>query len=146
MRRAGLAAIPLGMVFIVAGIGKLLLGYDAYTSSSFVFQGLVRVITIPLAYVELTIGSLLILGVAIRFVASLSIPLISGFAVFNISLIILGEEACASCFGAIGSFAPTYALILDGLMAMLVAIIIFGYPGKVLDIKPWYLSKKAQYV
>lgn len=136
-RLGGLAALPLGMVFVIAGIGKLLLVGQGTTPPSFVPQALFT----SLPYIELIIGGLLIFGVAIKLVASLSILLIAGFAISNILMIELGVSGCVNCFGAWGSFAPTAVLILDGIMAVLVMVILFCYRGGFFSIKPWFLEE-----
>jgi len=139
----GLAMILLGMTFIVAAMGKLVSGstaFNLFAFPSFVPQVLAEAIYISLPYIEFVVGGLLILGIAVKFTVSLSALLIIGFAVSNILLINLGIEDCASCFGVMGSLAPTAALFLDGIMAALAMFVFFCYRGSFFNKTPWILE------
>ncbi len=139
-RIAGLAALPLGMVFVLAGIGKFLQGGQSSSPlPSFVPQPLAEGIFTTLPYIELIIGGLLIVGVAIKLISSISILFIIGFAVSNILLVTQGGNECSGCFGAWGGLAPTASLILDGIMAVLVMVILFCYRGGFFRITPWFI-------
>lgn len=136
-----LASIFLGMTFIVAAIGKLMEGttaFDLFAFPEFVPPVIAEAIYISLPYIELLVGIPLILGIAVKFVASLSSLLIIGYTVSNILLIRLGIEDCASCFGVAGSLAPTTSLYFDGVLAILVIDTLLFYRGKFLNKRPWY--------
>ena len=136
----GIAMILLGMTFVVAATGKLMMGsmaFNLYAFPSFVPPALAEAIYISLPYVELIVGILLILGVAVKFAVSLSGLLIIGFTVSNILLINMGVEDCASCFGVAGSIAPTAALVFDGMMAVLVAVTLLCSRGSFFNMTPW---------
>jgi len=63
------ARIFLGMVFIVAGAGKLLAGsqgFEPFVLPSFLPQALTESIYAGLPYIEILIGGLLILGIAMK--------------------------------------------------------------------------------
>lgn len=139
----GLAAIPLGMVFVIAGLGKLLLGQTAFALPAFIPQYLTNVLFTSLPYIEIIIGSLLILGVAIKFVSSLAGILIIGFVVSNLNMINLGVTGCPGCFGA-GSLTPATAILLDCLMALMVTIIILFYNGKLFNKIPLLIELVKQ--
>lgn len=139
----GMAMILLGMTFIVAAMGKLMAGSTAFSLfafPSFVPESLGKAIYISLPYLELMIGGLLVLGVAIKFAVSLSTLLIIGFAVSNILLINLGVSECASCFGIAGSLTPIASLFLDGFMTILVLVTLFCYRGSFFNRTPWFLE------
>ncbi len=136
-----LASIFLGMTFIVAAIGKLMEGtttFDLFAFPPFVPPVLAEAIFTSLPYLELLVGIPLIIGIAVKFVASLSSLLIIGYAVSNILLINLGVEDCSTCFGVAGSLSPTTSLIFDGVLAILVIDTLLFYRGKYFNKRPWY--------
>lgn len=140
---SGLAMILLGMTFIVAATGKLMMGsasFDLFAFPSFVPQALAKAIYASLPYVELVIGGLLIIGIAVRLAVSLSALLIVGFVTSNILLINLGVSDCAGCFGVMGSFTPAATLFMDGIMAALAMVILLCYRGGFFNRIPWFLE------
>ena len=146
--------ILLGMTFIVAGTGKLISGstaFSLYAFPSFVPPALAEAIYLSLPYIELVAGTLLILGFAVKFAASLSVLLILGFAVSNILLINHGMAECASCFGVAGSLTPTASLFLDGMMAAMAIVVFLCHRGGFLNKTFWFLepvqkTKRCEYV
>jgi len=137
---AGLAMILLGTTFVVAATGKLMAGSKAFELLAFppfLPPALAKAIYISLPYIELAIGSLLILGLAVRFAANISLSLIICFAISNIILINQGIMECAGCFGLAGSFTPVSSLILDGVMAVMAITILLCYRGKFFNRTPW---------
>jgi len=138
---AWIAAIPVGMILIIAGMGKLIFGQgEVEYTTPFLFN--------VLPYIEISLGAFLIFGVAIKLAAITSALLIIGFAIANIALLVQGAEGCASCFGAGVIVAPALTLTLDGLMAILVAIIFYCLRGRDFNLMPWYLktSLREKYV
>lgn len=141
--------IFLGMIFVVAGFGKLVSGVAAFDTNafpSFLPVYITESIYVMLPYIEIGVGSLLIAGVLVKFAIILSSGLIIGFAITNILLIISGAEECASCFGLEGSFTPTATLVIDGIMALLVLAVLLCYRGSFFSIKPWFINKGYGYV
>lgn len=141
-----LAIIFLGMIFTVAGVGKLLAGskgFEPFGPLTFLPQSFVEAIGIGFPYIEIIIGGLLILGIAVKFAASLSALLIAGFIASNILAIYLGRgaEPCGGCFGVAGGLTAVSALIVDGIMAVMVAVIAICYRGDFFDISPMVLRE-----
>jgi len=156
------ASITLGLIFIVAGVGKLL--HQPEAVSKLLHQPeAVRIFFIPLPdfltatltkavfnwlpYIELMVGLLLIIGVAARFVATLSSVLIAGFIAHNGLLISYGlwAEPC-DCFGKLKILPYTGlsiigALCLDIVMLALVLIILFWHQSSFFNIYPWFLAR-----
>lgn len=141
---SGLAMIFLGMFFVVAATGKLLsrsTAFDLFAFPSFVSPAMAEAIYTSIPYIELVVGMLLILGVAVKFATSLSVFLILGFVTSNILLISQGIQKCANCFGVAGSFTPTASLVLDGIMAVLIVVIFLCHRGSFFSITPWLLGE-----
>lgn len=144
-----LALIFLGMIFTVAGVGKLLAGskaFEPFVSPGFLPQSFVEVIYIGLPYLEIIIGLLLILGILVKFSTSLASLLIIGFIASNILTIYLGggAEPCGGCFGLLGGLTAISALAMDGIMAVMVAVILVCYRGNFFDISPWFLGERRR--
>ena len=140
-----LAIIFLGVTFIVAGTGKLLAeskAFESLVSLGFLPQSFAEVIYTGLPYIEIAVGGLLILGVAVKFAASVSALLIMGFMTSNVLMIYLGygAEPCGGCFGVAGGLTAIAALTMNGIMAMMVAVIFICYQGNFLNIVPWFLK------
>lgn len=140
------AIIFLGVIFIVAGAGKLLAGskgFEPFGPLTFLPQSFVEGIGIGFPYIEVIIGGLLILGIAVKFAASFSALLIVGFMASNILAIYLGHgaEPCGGCFGVAGGLSAVSALIIDGIMAAMVAVIAVCYQGSFFNISPMVLRE-----
>ena len=129
-----LAAIFLGMTFIVAGAGKFL--------DSAAELEVPEVLLVILVLMELAIGLLLVAGIYVKTAASFSLSLVAGFTASNILMITMGQEECLSCFGAMGKLSATQALYLDGLMEAMAVMVLFYYPGRFFSVRPWYWAKK----
>jgi len=144
------AGILLGLIFLVAGLGKL----PGQTEAYMIIFGLQRALLHPtlanhidtwLPRVELTLGLLLMAGVATRLMTSFSSVLIAAF-IFNNGWEIArgaGENPCG-CFGEnsfLGYLSNTQALYLDIGMLALVAVVLLWYPGNWLTARPWFLKK-----
>ena len=142
-----LAIIFLGVTFIVAGAGKLLAGsssFEPFVLPVILSQSFGEVIYSGLPYLEIIAGSLLILGIAIRFAASLSALLIASFLASNVLQISLGAgtEPCSGCFGVAGGLTAISALAVDGIMAVMVMVIFVCYRGSFFNIYPMVLRKE----
>ncbi|HUV75522.1 MAG TPA: MauE/DoxX family redox-associated membrane protein [Dehalococcoidales bacterium] len=140
----------LGLIFVAAGTGKMLLQSEVaelYIFPDFVPPAFIEAVYIWIPRVELIIGILLILGIAAKFVASLSSLLIAGF-ISNNSLLLklgLGSNPCG-CFGAAEGIAQERlsvigALYLDGVMVFLVMVILFCYQRSFFNIYPWFIRR-----
>ena len=132
----------LGMLFIVAGVGKLF-----YQSSSFAAAPFIE--TLPggmlfytaLPYIEIVIGSLLVIGLLVKFAAASAGVLIIMFASSSLYLVSIGKgfDLCG-CFGMAGRLNYISALGLDVVMAGMVAIIFICHRGGYFNMTPWYLD------
>ena len=142
-------SIP-GADFIAAGMGKLLLQSEVaelYIFPDFVPPTFAEAVYNWIPRVELIIGILLILGIAAKFVASLSSLLIAGF-ISNNSLLLklgLGSNPCG-CFGEAEIIAQERlsvigALYLDGVMVFLVMLILFCYRRSFFNFYPWFIRR-----
>ena len=149
----GLASsIILGLIFITAGLGKLLdqdeiFGvlfsyYPAFLTSA---QAKLAFTWIP--WIELIVGVLLITGIAAKFVASLSTLLIAAFITNNIWLINhgLGYKPCG-CLGIAEriiqyKLSTLQSLYLDIGMLALVLVILLCHQSSFLNIYPWFLRR-----
>jgi uncharacterized membrane protein YphA (DoxX/SURF4 family) len=151
------ASTLLGLIFIAAGLGKLLqpaeafkiffTSYPAYLLD-FLTPAFFKAIFTWLPRIELIVGLLLIIGVAAKLTVAFSSVLIAGFIANNSWLISqgLGYEPCSSCFGIIERITqarlPTVsALYMDIGMLALVVIILFYHPSSFLTIRPWFLGR-----
>jgi len=146
------ASIILGLVFVIAGLGKLLGQAESFDTIfnpfpdvlSQVFTG---IILTWLPYIEIVLGLLLILGVFARLLSLFSAVLVFGFIVNNSWLLSrgLGYEPC-SCLGIVESIiqvelSSTGALYMDVAMLALVVVISYCYQGRFLSIYPWFLRR-----
>jgi len=157
MRRrywAGIAAaILLGLILLVAGLGKLPQQTRAYwimfnLPHAILAPKLADQIDIWLPRLELAIGSLLIIGIATRLATVITLVLIIGFIFNNIWMIAEGfaSNPC-HCFGPnsfLGYISITQALYIDIGMLALAAIILFWYPGNRDTLRPWFLKKELK--
>jgi len=144
-----LAMIFLGVTFMVAGMGKLLV--NSASSQPFAFpvflpQVIIDGIYSGLPWVEITVGWMLIMAVAIKFTISLSAILVAAFMASNIFSIYLGHgsELCGGCFGFMGGLTVVGALIFDVVMAVMVLIILVCYYGNFFNIRTWFLIEKRE--
>ena len=144
------AGILLGLVFIVSGLGKLPYHGEFLTivlSKSLLTLPQAIVIARWVPWVELVLGSLLIIGIAAKLMASLSAALIVVFIANNSWMISLGlgNEPCG-CFGwfehlSLLQFSTIEALYLDVGLLVLVSIILLFYPRSLFTIHPWFLVR-----
>jgi uncharacterized membrane protein YphA (DoxX/SURF4 family) len=146
------ASITLGMIFLVSGMGKLLLQgelFETYFPGFLDFLSLdqVRLLFYGLPYVEIAIGALLIAGFATKLIAALTALLITGFIASNVWFINngMGFEPCG-CLGIFdrlfqSKLSTQQSLYLDIAMLALVLITLLCYQRNFTDIYPWFLKK-----
>ena len=154
------ASIILGLIFVAAGLGKLLDQGGALRFKVF-FTPYIDLLTPAFAkavftwlpWIELIVGLLLIIGIVTKLTAAFSSVLIAGFIANNSWLLShgLGYEPC-DCFGMLerittAALSTVGALYLDVVMLALVLIILLCYQGNFFDIYPWFLrrSEKSLY-
>jgi len=150
------ASIILGLIFVAAGLGKLLdpvairdMLYIFFPSfgSLFLTSAFTKAILIWLPRIELIVGLILIIGIAAKLMAIFSSVLIAGFIANNSWMISqgLGYKPCG-CLPIVERITQTQlsnvgALYLDTGMLALVLIILFCYRGNFLNIHPWFLAR-----
>jgi len=136
----------LGMIFIVAGVGKLFYQSGAFAPFPFI-EGLPLAVTqllfSVLPYIEIAIGAMLIHGFMVKFVAAIVGSMLAVFIANNIYMVSIGRgvEPC-HCFGMAGGLTYVDALVIDIMMAVLVAVIFICQKGSYFNIKPWFLDSE----
>ena len=142
----------MGLIFIAAGVGKLLHPADVFKNFVNPFPDLLTLASIKtffiwLSRIEITVGLLLVIGIAVKLVAAFSLALIAGFIANNSWILSrgLGYEPCG-CFGLLEriiqvKLSTIDSLYLDIVMLALALIILFFYQGKFFNIYPWFLAR-----
>jgi len=136
------AMTMLGMFLLVAGVSKLFYQSGSFSAAPFIESlPLVGVFFVVLPYIEIALGLLLVNGVAVKFAATLTGAMVAQFATSNIILITMGKgfELC-DCFGMAGRLTYLDALIIDGIMAFLVAVVLVCHRGRYFNRLPWFLE------
>ena len=147
-------SIILGLIFVVAGLGKLLSQAESFTTifnpfPDFLVPVFTEAVFSWLPFIELIIGLLLIIGILAKLMAVFSLVLIAGFITNNSWLLSrgLGYEPCSSCFGIMEriiqvELSTIGALYLDIGMLALVIIILFCYQSNFLNAYPWFFRER----
>lgn len=144
------ASLLLAIVFLAAGIGKLL-GQSAFLlelSRVFVAGWLSILISHVLPWFEVCLGTCLLLGVIPQIAAGLAALLAAAFIFHNSWLIAhgLGYQPC-SCLGVLGqitggSLSTTGALYVDIALFALGVTIYFLAPAPLLSFRPWFFRQR----
>ena len=145
---AVVAGILLGLVFLSAGIGKLL-NISAFIMSVHnlsTYPDLLQIlISHYLPWGEVILGLLLITGIAPRLASILSGLLVLCFVFQNTWMILNGfsNEPC-SCLGvfkviAQGKLSTMNAIYVDIGMLVLCLTIYFAFRGRFMEGRPWFL-------
>jgi uncharacterized membrane protein YphA (DoxX/SURF4 family)/thiol-disulfide isomerase/thioredoxin len=114
----------LGSIFIAASLGKVANPDDfvkLVTSYNILPAGLAQLFGMFLPWVELIIGSFLILGVFSRLASGIGMALTASFIVANFCSLLCGSEASCGCFGQAMPLSHTQSLLLDGAMLLMAA-------------------------
>jgi len=143
------ASILLALVFIASGVGKLL-GQSAFLLDMSMWltnPTLANFVAGWLPWAELALGVCLLIGIVPRPVAGISTLLIVCFIIYNGWMISQGRgyEPCG-CLGILdrvlgGELSTTSSLYIDIGLIILALSIFFCYPGKFLNIRPWFLNR-----
>ena len=147
------ASITIAIVFLSSGIGKLM-GQSAFlleVSTSVINPALAELLSIYLPWIEITLGVCLLVGIIPQIAAGFSAVLVAAFILHNSWLISLGlgQKPCP-CLGVLdvvfgGKLSTTGALYIDiGLIIIALAVYVC-YPGKILNIHPWLISRGKIY-
>ena len=144
------AGIILGLIFLAAGLGKLLNPMESsiiFVFPEFLPTALDEFIFHWLPRIEILIGVLLIAGIAPKLVASLALALTVSLIANNGILLVqgFGDKPCG-CFGeaerlAQLSLSVTGALYIDVAMLILGFVALLFYRGKFININPWFLRR-----
>ncbi|MFH1926452.1 MAG: DoxX family protein [Chloroflexota bacterium] len=146
------ASIILGMIFLISGIGKLLLQgelFETYFPGFLDFLTLdqTRLLFYGLPYVEIAIGALLIVGFATKLIAALTSLLTAGFIASNVWFIThgMGFEPCG-CLGIFdrlfqSKLSTQQSFYIDIAMLALILITLLCYQRSFTSIRPWFLKK-----
>ena len=132
----------LGMLFIVAGVGKLLYQSDSFAPFPFLESlPFTQVLYVVLPYIEIAIGALLIHGVMVKFAATLCAFMVAIFVASTVVLIAMGKGAeLCGCFGMAGRLTHIEALVVELLMAGLITVVILCHRGRYFNLIPWFLE------
>lgn len=136
------AILNLGMLLIAAGVGKLFYQSNSFAPAPFLETlpgGAVFYAVLP--YIEIAIGLLLVSSLMVKFAATMAAGLVLIFAGSNIFLITMGQglDLCG-CFGMAGRLTYVDALVVDAIMAVLVAVIFICQRGGYFNMTPWFLD------
>jgi uncharacterized membrane protein YphA (DoxX/SURF4 family) len=144
------AGIILGLIFLVAGLGKLLnqtQSFVIFVFPEFLPDALDKFIFRWLPGIETTVGLLLVAGIAARLVASLSLALTASLMLNNSLLLIqgFGDKPCG-CFGMAENWVQyrlsvAGALYIDIIMLILGVMVVLYYQGRFVNIYPWFLRR-----
>lgn len=117
-----------GIIFLIAGISKLPMHSEfaeivmAYKILPF---SLAHLYILVLPWLEITIGSCLILGLLTRPFSLVSIPVIASFIVANVIGLLHNIAECPGCFGELITVSHEGALVIDALLLVGVSVIFF---------------------
>ncbi|TET48456.1 MAG: DoxX family membrane protein [Dehalococcoidia bacterium] len=144
------AGIILGLIFLAAGLGKLLNPMESsiiFVFPDFLPNAVDKFIYQWLPRIEVLIGVLLITGIIARLTASLALVLTLGLIASNSILLVqgLGDKPCG-CFGeaerlAQLSLSVTGALYIDIAMLILGFMVLLFYQSRFFNITPWFLRR-----
>ena len=148
-------SVFLGLVFLVAGSGKLP-GQTEFIDTllkSFWTPTVAYLIGYCLPWAEVILGVLLLLGVFPKIAAALCLPLTAGFIANNSWALSQGMEQfpqCGQCFGIweelLGAISPLQALYLDIVLFCSALAIILFHPSNFFSFQPWFIKRKAEKV
>ena len=144
------AGIVLGLIFLAAGLGKLLNPMESsiiFVFPEFLPTALDEFIFRWLPRIEILIGVLLIAGIAPKLVASLALALTVSLIANNGILLVqgFGDKPCG-CFGEAERWVQLRLSIADALyidIAMLIlgVMVVLYYQGKFVNVYPWFLRR-----
>ena len=144
------AGIILGLIFLAAGLGKLLNPMESsiiFVFPDFLPNAVDKFIYQWLPRIEVLIGVLLITGIIARLTASLALVLTLGLIASNSIMLVqgLGDKPCG-CFGEAERWVQlrlsvTGALYIDVVMLILGFMVLLFYQSRFFNITPWFLRR-----
>jgi len=136
--------IILGSIFIAASVGKLS-NLDQFAtlvaSYNILPHGLSTVYGYLMPWLELFIGSFLILGIFTRFASALSIPIIISFVIANSYQLLIGAGGSCGCFGDVIPLTLSQSLNLDALMLLFTVPLIIR-KTRLLSVEQWLIGSE----
>lgn len=134
-----------GGIFIVSSIAKFPLHskfIEVVQSYQLLPDLIATAYALALPWVELLVGSYLILGILIKPSSIVTALLGISFMVANISAIIQGEQYCPDCFGELFSLAVSQAISID-IFIIIAAVILILITGKkeLLGFDSWFAGR-----
>jgi uncharacterized membrane protein YphA (DoxX/SURF4 family) len=115
-----------GVTFLIAGVAKLPMHpewVEAWTAGRLLPTSLTIFYISALPWIEIVIGSCLILGLCTRFFSLVSIPIIASFIVAHV-MAFSWDTGCG-CFGQVIEITHKWALVVDALLLVGVVLICF---------------------
>ena len=117
-----------GTVFLIAGISKLPMQsewIEVMMPYKILPLSLAHAYASVLPWLEITIGSCLILGLFTKVFSLVSVPIIASFIVANAWILSLDPGGACHCFGELVTIDYKVALIIDALL-LIGALLIFS--------------------
>ncbi len=146
------ASVVLAVVFLAAGVGKLL-GQSAFLlelSRVFINSGLTSFTANVLPWLEILLGLCLLLGIVPQLAGGVASLLVAAFIFHNSWLVThgLGYQACG-CLGVLdritgGKLSTTGALYVDAGLFLLALAVYFLSPGRFFDLRPWLWKMRTR--
>jgi uncharacterized membrane protein YphA (DoxX/SURF4 family) len=140
------ASMALAVVFIAAGIGKLL-GQNAFLLElqTFILNArLAAFVATGLPWLEIAVGLCLLVGIVPQIAAGVAVLLSAAFILHNGFMIAngMGYHPCG-CLGILdrvfgGELSTVGSLYVDIVLVILALAVYFSYPGRLLNVRPWF--------
>jgi len=142
------ASMALAVVFIAAGVGKLL-GQSAFLlelSTYIISDQLAAWLATWLPWLELAVGLCLLVGIVPQIASGIAVLLVAAFILHNSFMIAngMGYHPCG-CLGIFdrvfgGELSTVGSLYVDIGLVILALAVYFCYPGRLLNVRPWFLG------
>ena len=148
-----LSPLFLGLTLLASGSGKVpgQTEFIDFLLQSFWTPTIAYLTGYCLPWVEIVLGSLLLLGVFTRIAAALCLPLTIGFMANNSWALSQGMTqfpTCAYCFGKweelLGAMSPLQALCLDIVLFCLALVILLFHPSGFANFRHWFIKRKEE--
>jgi len=140
-----LLRLLVGGIFVVSSISKFPLHskfVEVVQSYQLLPDPMATAYALALPWIELLIGSYLVLGILIKPSTVVTILLSISFLVANISAIVRGEYYCPDCFGELFPLTVSQAISID-ILIIIAAVILFLINGnrELLGFDSWFAGR-----